>query len=110
MDIEAILRESAAYFDALEEDGFDHSVEFKSEEDDPIADIIHQLADSGNDTFTAWFSQLETLLENSDNLTDFQVKLTDVYPDLGASEFKQAMVDASVLAGMRGYNGAKSNV
>jgi hypothetical protein len=29
---------------------------------------------------------------------------------LGASEFKQAMLDASVLAGMRGYNGAKSNV
>jgi hypothetical protein len=47
-------------------------------------------------------------MQESDNLTEFRDKLTESYPDLDAAEFKQAMLDASVVAGMRGYDDAAS--
>jgi phage gp29-like protein len=106
MDIEAILRESAAYFEALEEEGFDSSVEFKTE-DDPIDPILTQLKPIGDATFAEWFEQLQGLMQESDNLTEFRDKLTEAYPDLDASEFKQAMLDASLLASLKGYDDAK---
>jgi hypothetical protein len=81
-----------------------------TEQPDPIDPILAQLKPIGDATFSDWFEQLQLLMQESDNLVEFRDRLTDAYPDLGASEFKQAMLDASVLAGMRGYNGAKSNV
>ena len=107
MDIEAILRESSAYFDALEEEGFDSSVEFNAEDDDPIDPILTQLKPIGDATFTEWFEQIQSLMQESDNLVEFRDRLTDVYPDLDAKSFKQAMLDASVIAGMSGYSRAK---
>lgn len=99
-------RESAAYFDALEEEGFDSLVEFKAQDEDPIDPILTQLKPIGDATFSEWFTQLQSLMQDSDNLTEFRDKLTDSYPDLNAGEFKQAMLDASVVAGMRGYDDA----
>lgn len=107
MDIDAILRESAAYFEALEEEGIDSSVEFNAEDDDPIDPILTQLKPIGDATFTEWFITLQSLMQESDNLSEFRDKLTDSYPNLSAAEFKQAMVDASVVAGMQGFDDAK---
>jgi phage gp29-like protein len=78
------------------------------EDDDPIDPILTQLKPIGDATFQAWFTQLSSLLDDSENLNDFQDRLIDTYPELDASEFKSAMIDASVLAGMRGYEDAKA--
>jgi hypothetical protein len=108
MDIDAILRESAAYFEALEEEGFDPSAQFKADAPDPIDPILTQLKPIGDATFAEWFSTLQELMQESENLAEFRDKLTESYPDLDAAEFKQAMLDASVVAGMRGYDDAAS--
>jgi hypothetical protein len=108
MDVDAILRESSAYFEALEEEGFDSSVEFNAESPDPIDPILTQLKPIGDATFAEWFTTLQSLMQESENLTDFQDRLLDTYHDLDAAEFKQAMLDASVVAGMRGYDDAAS--
>jgi hypothetical protein len=77
-----------------------------SASNDPIDPILTQLKPIGDATFTEWFVTLQSLMQDSDNLTEFRDRLTDSYPDLNASEFKQAMLDASVVAGMRGYDDA----
>jgi phage gp29-like protein len=74
---------------------------------DPIDPILTQLKPIGDATFTEWFTTLQSLMQESDNLVEFREKLADAYPDLDASEFKQAMLDASLLAGLRGYDDAK---
>jgi hypothetical protein len=76
--------------------------------DDPIADLIPQLADIGDATFKSWFTDLRSLMTDSDNLVDFERRLADAYPNLSADDFKQAMVDASTVAGMQGYSDAAS--
>lgn len=78
-----------------------------SEQPDPIDPILTQLKPIGDATFSDWFTSLQSLMQDSDNLAEFRDKLTDAYPDLDASEFKQAMLDASTLAGLRGYDDAK---
>jgi hypothetical protein len=78
-----------------------------SASDDPIDPILTQLKPIGDSTFQSWFTNLQTLLHNSKDLNDFQAKLTDTFPDLKAAEFKQAMLDASVVAGMQGYSDAQ---
>jgi hypothetical protein len=85
--------------------GAGESVEF-AEQPDPIDPILTQLKPIGDATFTEWFITLQSLMQDSDNLTEFRDRLTDSYPDLNAGEFKQAMLDASVVAGMRGYDDA----
>jgi phage gp29-like protein len=79
-----------------------------TEQPDPIEPILAQLKPIGDATFTEWFTQLQGLMSESENLAEFRDKLTDAYPDLDASEFKQAMLDASVVAGMQGYDEAQS--
>ena len=110
MDIEAILRETAAYFDVLEDESEpetdDSETEF-TEQPDPIDPILSQLKPIGDATFTEWFTQLQSLMQESENLVEFRDRLTDAYPDLSSSEFKQAMLDASTIAGMKGYSNAK---
>jgi phage gp29-like protein len=76
---------------------------------DPIDPILTQLKPIGDATFQDWFLNLQSLMQDSDNLTDFQTKLTTAYPDLDAAEFKQAMLDASVVAGMQGYADADNH-
>ncbi len=80
-----------------------------SEAADPIAPIVSQLKPIGDSTFQDWFTELQSLMQDSDNLTDFQGKLAKAYPHLDAAEFKQAMLDASTLAGMQGYSDADSH-
>jgi phage gp29-like protein len=79
-----------------------------AEQPDPIDPILTQLKPTGDATFTEWFATLQGLMQESDNLVEFRDKLTDSYPDLNAAEFKQAMIDASTLAGMQGYDDAAS--
>jgi ribosomal protein L9 len=94
----------------------DETVEVKEFEDpsqfskqpDPIDPILTQLKPIGDAAFADWFTTLQSLMQSSDNLTEFRDKLTDSYPDLNAAEFKQAMMDASTLAGMQGYDDAAS--
>jgi hypothetical protein len=84
------------------------SAQFSSPEpDDPIDPILTQLKPIGDATFAEWFTTLQSLMQESDNLTEFRDKLTDSYPDLDATEFKRAMLDASTIAGMKGYSSAK---
>ena len=78
----------------------------ESEPEDPIDPILTQLKPIGDATFSEWFEQLQSLMQGSGNLTEFRDKLINSYPDLDASEFKQAMLDASVVAGMSGYDDA----
>jgi phage gp29-like protein len=75
---------------------------------DPINPILDQLKPIGDATFQDWFTNLQSLMQDSGDLTDFQAKLTDTFPDLNAAEFKQAMLDASVVAGMQGYSDAQA--
>jgi hypothetical protein len=76
---------------------------------DPIDPILDQLKPIGNSTFQSWFTSLQTLLHASEDLNGFQSKLTDAFPDLNAAQFKQAMLDASVVAGMQGYADADNH-
>jgi phage gp29-like protein len=85
--------------------GAGESVEF-AEQPDPIAPILTQLKPIGDATFTEWFTQLKSLMDESENLAEFRDKLTDAYPDLDAESFKSAMLDASTIAGMKGYDDA----
>lgn len=82
------------------------SVEF-TEQPDPIDPILAQLKPIGNRTFMDWFETLQSMMQESENLVEFRDKLTDAFPDLDASEFKQAMLDATTLAGMQGYSDAR---
>jgi hypothetical protein len=88
--------------------GAGESVEF-AEQPDPIDPILTQLKPIGDATFSEWFEQLQSLMQDSENLVEFRDKLTESYPDLDASEFKQAMLDASTVAGMKGYSDASDN-
>jgi hypothetical protein len=81
----------------------------ESEQPDPIDPILTQLKPIGDATFSEWFEQLQSLMQDSENLVEFRDKLTESYPDLDASEFKQAMLDASTVAGMKGYSDASDN-
>jgi hypothetical protein len=80
-----------------------------AEQPDPIEPILTQLKPIGDATFTEWFTTLQGLMQESDNLVEFRDKLTNSYPDLDAAEFKQAMLDASIVAGMRGYDDANDS-
>jgi hypothetical protein len=110
MDIEVLLRESAAYFDELEEieENDDSENEF-AEQPDPIEPILTQLKPIGDATFVEWFTTLQGLMQESDNLVEFRDKLTDAYPDLDAESFKSAMLDASTIAGISGYLAASND-
>ena len=77
-----------------------------AEQPDPIEPNLAQLKPIGDATFTEWFTTLLGLMQESDNLVEFRDKLTDAYPDLDAESFKRAMLDASTIAGMKGYDDA----
>jgi phage gp29-like protein len=81
-----------------------------SEQPDPIDPILTQLKPIGDATFTEWFTTIRDLLSDSKNLMEFREKLGDSYPDLSATEFKAAMLDASTVAGMSGYLAARNGV
>jgi hypothetical protein len=90
----------------------EYEVEFKlktgettqfTEQPDPIEPILTQLKPIGDATFTEWFVTLKDLMGESEDLAEFRERLIDSYPDLDAAEFKQAMLDASTVAGMQGY-------
>jgi hypothetical protein len=94
--------------DESESEDDDSETEF-AEQPDPIEPILAQLKPIGDATFTEWFTQLQSLMQESDNLVEFRDKLTDAYPDLDAKSFKSAMLDASTIAGMKGYDDASSD-
>jgi phage gp29-like protein len=77
------------------------------EPDDPIDPILTQLKPIGDATFTEWFTTLQGLMQESDNLVEFRDKLVDAYSDLDSAQFKSAMLDASTIAGLQGYSDAK---
>jgi hypothetical protein len=79
----------------------------ESEQPDPIDPILTQLKPIGDATFSEWFEQLKDLMGDSKDLMEFRDKLSDSYPDLSATEFKAAMLDASTIAGMSGYLAAR---
>lgn len=88
---------------------FKPTTQFSEPEDDPIDPILTQLKPIGDATFTEWFTQLQSLMQESENLIEFRDKLTDAYPDLDSAQFKQAMLDASTVAGMSGYLAASTD-
>jgi phage gp29-like protein len=92
--------------DESESEDDDSENEF-AEQPDPIEPILAQLKPIGDATFTEWFTTIQGLMQESDNLAEFRDKLTDAYPDLDAESFKQAMLDSSIIAGMKGYSDAK---
>jgi hypothetical protein len=95
----------------IEAIALDDTAQFSEPEpEDPIDPILTQLKPIGDATFGKWFTTLQGLMQESDNLVEFRDKLTDSYPDLNAAEFKQAMLDASTLAGIQGYSDAKDGV
>lgn len=81
-----------------------------SEQPDPIDPILAQLKPIGDATFTEWFITLQGMMNESDNLVEFRDKLTEAYPTLDAAEFKSAMIDSSIIAGMSGYLAASTDV
>jgi phage gp29-like protein len=78
----------------------------ESEQPDPIDPILTQLKPIGDATFTEWFISLKGLMDDSKDLVEFRDRLTDAYPDLDSAQFKSAMLDASTIAGMQGYQEA----
>jgi hypothetical protein len=87
----------------------DDAVSEFTEQPDPIEPILTQLKPIGDATFTEWFTTIQGLMQESDNLVEFRDKLTDAYPDLDAESFKSAMLDASTIAGMSGYLAASTD-
>jgi phage gp29-like protein len=82
----------------------DDTAQFSSpEQPDPIDPILTQLKPIGDATFAEWFTQLRDLMDDSKDLVEFRDRLTDAYPNLDSAQFKSAMLDASTIAGMRGY-------
>ena len=66
---------------------FKPTTQFSEPEDDPIDPILTQLKPIGDATFTEWFTQLQSLMQESENLIEFRDKLTDAYPDLDSAQF-----------------------
>jgi phage gp29-like protein len=71
----------------------------------PIASVAAQLEEL--DLFKPWLEQLQKGLEESTTLEEFQELLHGSFEDLDPADFRQAMAQATILAGLTGYENAK---
>lgn len=74
---------------------------------DPINDLTTAM--QSQDHFKPWLQQLQGLLMNSGDLTEFQAALESAFPDLGSADFREAMIEATTVANLGGYYEAQQN-
>lgn len=105
MDIDVILRESAAYFEAIEDKESDSEFAKSPDLTDEYVDRLQQA-----DHYKPWLDRTKELLAESADLNEFSDKLDELYPELSSVEFAEAMRDALTAASMGGYHQAASEI
>lgn len=78
-------------------------VGFAEDEPDTVDAFTNRLRKSAGDLTNGWLEQIKDLLDNSDNLVDFQEALTSLYPDLPIDEMSAIMAEAMTASRLAGH-------
>jgi phage gp29-like protein len=77
-------------------------VQFSAPTPDPVGELTATM--QAQDHFNPWLQQLQGLLNNSGDLTEFQASLESAFPDLDPADFRAAMIEATTVASLGGYS------
>lgn len=105
MDIDVILRESVAYFEAIKDKEAESEFAESPDLTDEYVDRLQQA-----DMYKPWLDRTQELLSESADLNEFSDKLDELYPDLSSVKFAEAMRSALTAASMAGYFEASEEI
>jgi len=87
--------------------GVGDTAQFAQQPDIP-EQIATKLQHVGNPIFGGWLTQIQQIIETSDDLETAREALFQLYPDLDSTELTDEMTDAMSVASMAGWWDAKS--
>ncbi len=79
------------------------TAQFSSSKPDIPTQIATNLQRIGDPILGGWLSQIQQMLETSDDLASAQAALFQLYPDLDSTVLTEQMTDAMALASMAGF-------